>query len=220
MTQDHMSGPSFAVNGRVIGSRALATRRRLLDQFADALDRGGVMDLKVVDITRAAGTSPATFYQYFGDVDAAVLALAEEAGEHERALVHHFEADWSGDRGLEHALIFVDAYRRFWNAHRGVLRIRNLRAEEGNRRFRAVRREASVPLVEAMAQVVRTGIEQGRLPATLDPFATGAAMLAMLERLLSYQAGLGKIGSTPNELRSTLATVLHQTLAGRGAHNI
>ncbi len=208
-----MATQEQAADGRVIGVRAQATRRRLLDQTADLLDRTGVLDLKVVDITRAIGTSPATFYQYFTDVDDAILNLAEEAGEYERALVEYFSDDWIGPDGLESALAFVDAYRRYWNAHRGILRVRNLKAEEGDRRFRTVRRNSSVPMVEAMADMVRAGIEAGRLSSSLDPFATGAAMLAMLERLLSYQVGLGRIGSTVSDLRSTLATVLHQTLA-------
>lgn len=202
-----------AADGRVIGARARATRRRLLDQTAELLDRNGVLDLKVVDVTRAIGTSPATFYQYFTDVDDAILTLAEEAGEHERALVEHLTDDWTGPDGFECALTFVDAYRRYWNGHRGILRVRNLKAEEGDRRFRAVRRNASVPMVEAMAEMVRHGIEAGRLSPSLDPFATGAAMLAMLERLLVYQVGLGRIGSTVSDLRLTLATVLYQTLA-------
>lgn len=208
-----MATQKQAADGRVIGVRARATRRRLLDQTAELLDRNGVLDLKVVDITRAIGASPATFYQYFTDVDDAILNLAEEAGEHERALVEYFSDDWVGPDGFECALAFVDAYRRYWNGHRGILRVRNLKAEEGDRRFRAVRRNASVPMVEAMAEMVRSGIEAGRLSPSLDPFATGAAMLAMLERLLAYQVGLGRIGSTVSDLRSTLATVLHQTLA-------
>ena len=208
-----MASEQQAADGRVIGARARATRRRLLDETARFLDSNGVLELKVVDITRAIGTSPATFYQYFNDVDDAILMLAEEAGEDERALVEYFSSDWHAENGLESALDFVDAYRRYWNANRGVLRIRNLKAEEGDRRFRAVRRRASVPMVEAMAAMVRNGIEAGRLSRSLDPFATGAAMLAMLERLLSYQVGLGRAGSSVSDLRSTLATVLHQTLA-------
>jgi len=35
-------------------------------------------DLKVVDIAREAATSPGTFYQYFPDVESAILALADE----------------------------------------------------------------------------------------------------------------------------------------------
>ncbi len=41
-----------AADGRITGERALATRRRLLDATESLLERNGVRDLKVVDITR------------------------------------------------------------------------------------------------------------------------------------------------------------------------
>ena len=58
-----------------------STRRRLLKATADSLETHGVRDLRVVDIARAVGTSPATFYQYFRDVEDAVLVLADAVGE-------------------------------------------------------------------------------------------------------------------------------------------
>src|SRR5690606_17909694 len=82
-----VDGALRAVDGRVPGRRGLATRRRLLDTLAEMLATTSYRDLKVVDVARVAGTSPATFYQYFPQVEAAVLALAEElAGEGGREL--------------------------------------------------------------------------------------------------------------------------------------
>ena len=60
---------------------------RLLDATAKLLDKNGVLELKIVDITREVGTSPATFYQYFVDVEAAILALVEQATLDELPLV-------------------------------------------------------------------------------------------------------------------------------------
>ena len=123
----------LAADGRVIGARAQHTRRRLLDTTARLLDERGVMELKVVDVTREVGTSPATFYQYFADVDAAILALADEATEDERPLVDHLRPDWTAaGRARPRAREFVDAYMKFWDEHHAVLRIRNLKAEEGD----------------------------------------------------------------------------------------
>lgn len=211
-----MTDEVLAADGRVIGSRAQATRRRLLDATAKLLDEQGVLELKVVDITREVGTSPATFYQYFADVDAAILALAEEAGEDEHPLLEHLSAGWADD-GLERARAFVDEYLDYWRDHRAVLRVRNLKAEEGDPAFRKVRSQANLRLIEVMGQMVRDGQQAGRLPETLDPFATAAAMLAMIERLLAYQAEMGRRGTTRHALRETLATILYQTLTGRSA---
>ena len=58
----------------------------------------GLRDLRVVDIAREVGTSPATFYQYFRDVEEAVLALAEEVGEQTAPLGELLDAPWDGRR--------------------------------------------------------------------------------------------------------------------------
>ncbi|MFM8946757.1 MAG: hypothetical protein ACKOJC_08645 [Actinomycetota bacterium] len=50
-----MSNEVLAADGRVIGSRAQATRRRLLDATAKLLREQGILDLRVVDITREVG---------------------------------------------------------------------------------------------------------------------------------------------------------------------
>lgn len=204
----------LAADGRVIGSRAQATRRRLLDATTKLLRTHGVLELKVVDITREAGTSPATFYQYFADVDAVLLALAEAAGENEQALLGLLASDWDGADGAARARAFVDAYMGYWLDHQAVLRIRNLKAEEGNRDFRRARTRAALPLIEAVAAMVERGQAAGRLDESLDPFATAAAMLAMMERLLAYQKELGQRGTSREALRQTLAGIMVQVLAG------
>lgn len=209
MTQDLV-----AADGRVIGSRAQATRKRLLDATAKLLRRHGALELKVVDITREAGTSPATFYQYFADVDAILLDLARAAGENEGALLALFSTDWTGPDGQAKARAFVDAYMGFWNDHQAILRIRNLKAEEGSTAFRRSRTRASLPIIEAMEQMIRRSQDAGRVDESLEPFATAAAMVAMLERLLAYQKEIGQRGTTREDLRETLAGILHLTLAG------
>jgi AcrR family transcriptional regulator len=110
-----MSDDVFAADGRVIGSRALATRRKLLDATAKLLQEQGILDLRVVDISRHIGSSPATFYQYFNDVDEAILELSKEATEDEKPLVALLQPGWTGSDGLERAGKFVDAYMLYWD---------------------------------------------------------------------------------------------------------
>ena len=74
------------------------TRRRLLDATARLLETHGIRDLRVVDIARAVGTSPATFYQYFRDVEEAVLALAAEVGDELAPLARLLDRPWDGER--------------------------------------------------------------------------------------------------------------------------
>jgi AcrR family transcriptional regulator len=200
------------VDGRAIGERAEATRRRLLDETARLLDLHGLLDMRVVEVTRAVGTSPATFYQYFTDVDDAILALAAEAGELERELISLISPAWAEPDGYDLVVEFVDQYHRFWSAHRSVLRVRNLKAEEGDPRYQRVRSRSSIPMAEAFGSLARAGADAGRVSSMLDPFATGGAMLGMIERLFVYEDVFGRRGSSIGDLKSTLATILFQTL--------
>ena len=203
-----------SVDGRVIGSRAQATRRRLLDATDKLLNEQGVFDLRVVDITREVGTSAATFYQYFNDADAAILALAEEAIDAERPLVDHLHPSWTPSDAEERARAFVEAYMAYWDARSAVLRVRNVKAEEGDRNFRTVRSAANLLVIDGIQTMIAEGVAAGRLPATLDPFTTGAALVAMIERLLGFQNEMSKRGSSRDSIRDTLVTLLSRTIVG------
>ena len=101
-----------AADGRVPGRRGQATRQRLLDCTAAMLRTTSYRDLKVVDIAREAGTSPATFYQYFPDVESAILVLADEmvaAGVEQFADVV-VRNHWRGKSGYEGAEALADAW--------------------------------------------------------------------------------------------------------------
>src|ERR687897_43239 len=96
------TGAWRASDGRVPGRRGRATRRRLLDQTAAMLRERPYRDVTVIEIARAAGTSPATFYQYFADVEAAVLVLAEETARDAAARPEVVRTgSWKGREGYE-----------------------------------------------------------------------------------------------------------------------
>lgn len=88
-----------ATDGRVIGTRATITRVRLLEATAKLLDENSALDLKVIDITREANTSPATFYQYFTDVSDAILDLVYQAGQDSLSMLVHLDQSWDGEAG-------------------------------------------------------------------------------------------------------------------------
>ncbi len=202
-------------SGRPLGARALQTRQRILDATEELLGERGVRELSVVEIARQVGTSPATFYQYFKDVPDAVLHLAERAAEEMPALLDLIDGPWRGRRGLETARAVVDGFVRHWDAHRAVLRIRNLAAEEGDRRFQRARRAALAPLLERLAEQI-TGLQkEGRVAAEIHPYAAAAALASMLERLAAYHTELEYYGVMRDDLVESCARILVQTLTGR-----
>lgn len=206
--------PTVATDGREIGKRALATRRRLLDATLKLLASDGLFDLKLVDVTREIDASPATFYQYFSDVDDALLHLCDDVAAAAAELLPLLAEPWVIDADFAKAHAFVHAYIGYWDQHGPVLRVRNLKAEEGERAFRNKRRDTQVPQLEAFAELTRPNIDAGRLPTDADPIARAAAMLAMLERLTFYRDGLASRGTTNESLARTMARILFQTLTG------
>jgi AcrR family transcriptional regulator len=204
-------------SGRALGPRALQTRQRLLDATRALLEERSLRDLSVVEIARNVDTSPATFYQYFKDVPDATLQLAEQASAEIPALVEKIQQPWGGMKGFDAARELVAGYFDHWDTHRAVLRIRNLASEEGDRRYQRVRREATQPILEALAAKVGEAQESGRLSEKIHPFAAAAALASMLERLAAFHREIQAFGATREELVETCARLLVQSATGRSA---
>jgi len=202
-------------SGRSLGPRALQTRQRLLEATAQLLDERGLRDVSVVEIARKVETSPATFYQYFGDVTDAVAQLAEQAGEEIPALVEHITASWAGRKGFETARALVEGFIDHWDTHHAVLRIRNLSSEEGDRRFQKLRRDAIYPVLDALATKVKEAQAAGRVSAKVHPYASASALASMLERLAAFHRELESFGVGRDDLVETCARILVQAATGR-----
>ena len=202
-----------AQGGRPLGPRALRTRQRLLEITQDLLAERSVRDVSVVEIARRAGTSPATFYQYFADVEEAVLELASAAAEQVPSILEPLSADWSGERGLAAARVLVDAFIRHWDANHAALLFRNVAAEQGDKRFQKVRIRAMHPVLQALA----TKIEASHPDAAasgLHPVAAAAALAAILERLAAYHVELEAAKVSREQLVETCARIVHGIVCG------
>ena len=206
-----------AADGRVPGRRGLATRQKLLDCTAEMLRTTSYRDLKVVDIARKVGTSPATFYQYFRDVEDAVLVLADAVGEDLAPIGELLDRPWTDADGLAAARELVEQFMEYWDGHRAILRTRNLAAQEGDRRFRDVRIAALRPLREGLAAKVAEAQDAGMAPAELSPIAAASALAAMLERMAAFHADLEIYGASRADVVETTARIVYQTCTGRTA---
>jgi AcrR family transcriptional regulator len=203
-----------AQDGRPVGKRGAQTRRRLLDATARLLEHHGIRDLRVVDIAREVGTSPATFYQYFRDVEAAVLALASDVGDDVAPLAALLDGVWEGDAGLDAARALVDGFVDYWDRHRAVLRTRNLAAQEGDSRFREVRNRTLGVFTQRISAKVAEAQAAGRVAPELSPAAAGAALVALIERMAAFHVDLEPLGVARADLVETTARILHQTVTG------
>jgi AcrR family transcriptional regulator len=200
-------GPELvAADGRVPGRRGRATRQRLLECTREMLTTTSYRDVKVIDIARDAGTSPATFYQYFADVEAAILVLAEEMaqeGEHLTEIIT--TGSWKGRSAYDTALALVDAFLAFWDEHRPVLRVMDLATDEGDRRFQKIRVHLLNDITNALAEVARLAQAEGRLPKAIDPMASAGILVAMLAHTAAHQYGFEFWGIRTAAVRDSMA---------------
>ncbi len=169
--------------GQTMGAKGRTTRLRLMQAATGLLGGTTLSGLRVAEIAAAAGTSTAAFYRYFADTADIALAIADGCTQSTEALLRMAGADWSEGEAAGHAVAFVKAYFDTWESNAAILRMRNLAAEEGDRRFYAAREKAVRPLQDVLAERVRRAQRAGQVPADLAPQAAAGALIALLERM-------------------------------------
>ena len=172
-------------------------------------------DLKVIDIAREAGTSPATFYQYFADVEAAILVLAEDMAVDGEGLVRLVrEGVWRGKPGYQTGLDLTDAFFAFWDRHRPVLRVVDLATNEGDRRFRTIRVRLLNAVTVELAEVTKTFQAEGR-NLGVEPTANAGVLVTMLANVAAHHWGFEAWGIQSTDARTALARHLYWGVTGQ-----
>jgi hypothetical protein len=120
-------------------------------------------------------------------------------------------------RVVEIARAISEAFVEHWDRHGAVLRVRNLKAEEGDRSFRRVRVNALSPVVEHLAKRIEEFKRGGRVSAGINPWAAASSLVAMLERMSSYHQSFERAGVTRDQLVETCARIVFSTVTGRSA---
>jgi AcrR family transcriptional regulator len=180
------------------------------------LRAGSYRDLKVIDIAREAGTSPATFYQYFADVEAAILVLAEEMAIHAEKLPELVKAGtWRGKAGYERAEALVGGILEFWEEHRAVLRVVDLATAEGDQRFRQIRTRFLAKVTDTLAEVYIGFRDEGKHPADLEPRAVAGSLVAMLTQVAQHRWGFEFWGIKTSEARQAMARQVYWGITGQ-----
>ncbi len=201
-----------AVDGRVPGRRGLATRQRLVECTIGLLGSSSYRDLKVTDITRAAGTSPATFYQYFVDLETVLLAVAEQTVEEGQRLVELIsQRAWSGPAGVDSAEALVDGFLDFYRTHRPTLRVVDLLSTEGDKRFRHLRTLILNGMTKALAAEITT--VQGDA-AEVEPMAMAGALIGMLPQMAGHQMGFEAWDISFAEVREAMIRLIYWGVTG------
>jgi hypothetical protein len=175
-----------AVDGRVPGRRGRQTRDRLLSATARAAGHTLVPGREGRRHRPQVGTSPATFYQYFPGVEAAVQLLARRVVEDGAELVTLLSGrSWRGREAWEASLGLVDVFLDFWQENAAVLRVIDLAIVEGDRRFRDIRDDLLGPVTDELAGA----IAERRDADDDEARAEASILVSMLAHVAEHQAG-------------------------------
>ncbi|OII66059.1 TetR family transcriptional regulator [Streptomyces sp. CC53] len=211
-----MTGQVRTVDGRVAGRRGQATRQKLLDCLSEMLSSSPYRDVKVIDVARKAGTSPATFYQYFPDVEGAVLEIAEEMAQEGTGLTDVVAGrSWAGKAGRQTAEDLVDAFLDFWRRNDAILRVVDLGAAEGDKRFYKIRMKILNSVTNSLTDAVKELQSKNRVDKDVNPAAVAGAMVMMLAACASHQKGFQTWGVKQAELRPHLTMLVHLGITGK-----
>ena len=213
-------------DGRVPGERGRQTRQRLLDATVELLATTSWRSVKVTDIARQAQTSPATFYQYFANVEQAIQVLAEGMVDQAGQLADLVGGDWSEGASWETALTVTEGFLGYWEDNRAVFRVVDLATEEGDGQLRGIRVRALNAVTVALAQVIATASpspEGGAAgtagatcsPAGSDPMAVAGTLVAMFASVSAHRYGFEFWGIRTRNLIDTQARTLHWAVTGR-----
>ena len=169
-------------------------------------------DLKVTDITRAAGTSPATFYQYFVDLESVLLAVAEQTVEEGQQLVELINGrEWGGTAGVASAEDLVDGFLDFYRTHRPTLRVVDLLSTEGDRRFRHLRTLILNGMTKALAAEMEKVQGKG---AEVDPMAMAGALIGLLPQMAGHQGGFEAWDIPFSHVREAMIRLIYWGVTG------
>jgi AcrR family transcriptional regulator len=182
--------------GQSMGRKGTQTRERLIRATTELLEKRPLRDVVVSDIATLAGTSSSSFYIYFADVSSAALAAAQGVEQITPEIEALLGSPWTRADAQDKAGALVESYVNFSSQHHAILRIRNLSADEGDKRFEDVRHRAVSrihELLEARIVAAKNG---------LDPSSGASAVLALMERI----AAIARLPLRRHHSRKSLIT--------------
>src|ERR1700676_2807752 len=168
--------------GQSMGRKGMQTREKLIRATVELLEKRPLRDVVVSDIATLAGTSSSSFYIYFADVSSAALAAAQGVEQITPGIEAILASPWTRADAQDKAVAMVEAYVDFSSQHHAILRIRNLSADEGDKRFEEVRHHA-VSRIHDLLESRIAALDNG-----LDPSAGASAVLALMERIAAIRS--------------------------------
>lgn len=166
-----------------LGNKGKETRQLLMATARRLLNRLSPLSLSAAAISKEAGTSPATFYVYFENVEDILWALCDEISED---VSHLFDDDRVlrvDERLEEDALAFVRGYCDIWASHGPLLLFRNMEADRGNKRFNQLVLRIGMPILEGLTDRIVENAPAGAPISRSDANAEAVVLVAAIDRI-------------------------------------
>lgn len=164
------------------GRKGAATRARLMAAARDIIRDQSPMALTAISVSRKAEVASPSFYVYFSDVRALMLALAEECAASLLAPAAAFDIPWPPEDLLGWATDFVEDFVKAWRVNAEILLYRNLEADRGDIAFDDARIRAGLPVLIPLTDRMLAAFPAGEAPRRVDCFAEAVILYASLER--------------------------------------
>lgn len=198
--------------GQVLGRKGMETRQRLMAATRRLLFTHPLVDITAVAIAKAAGTSSASFYMYFDDVQDVLYALGLVTREDMAKAARLLDKPWKEEEFEKDALKLIEALSDVWSRHREVLRYRNLEADRGDPRFEELRMSTYVPYIERFAQLILSVNPAVGGRRRSDAYAEATVLHAAMERLAATDPMVMERGLGAKRVNAALARIIAQTL--------
>jgi AcrR family transcriptional regulator len=202
--------------GEALGQKARLTRRRLIETTMQLLETAPLHKIKIVDIAQQAETSPATFYLYFANVRAVLLAASVEVSQSTPTIIRILNEEWAEANSANLSMQLVQEYIEFWACHRSLFLARNLAADKGDPDFLSARSWSVRPMAELLQEKIEHAHRQGRSDSRADPLAISSMVMMLLERVGSFSPGnRNNRRATHQQLVTATAEMIHRAVGYR-----
>lgn len=183
LKRDRLAAEPAGKKASSLGKKGKETRRMLMAATRKLLEAASPLNISAVAISRAADTSPATFYVYFNDVEDILWALCDMVTEDTSNLfVNH--AYLRDDAQLEEdALAFVRGYCDIWAHHGPLLLYRNMEADRGNRRFNQLVLRVALPILEGLTDRIVEAATADQPISRGDANAEAVVFIGAIDRI-------------------------------------
>jgi AcrR family transcriptional regulator len=197
------------------GNKGKETRRSLMIAARRLLDLVSPLSLSAAAISKEAGTSPATFYVYFDDVEDILWSICDAIAEDTSNLFPDYAFLRTEDRLEEDALAFVRGYSDIWARHGPLMLYRNMEADRGNKRFNQLVLRIALPILEGLTDRIVEAAPPEKPVTRSEANAEAVVFIAAIDRIAAALHTWPEDSLTPDVLLRAQARILARMLRRR-----